>query len=350
MFMLTVNAVDPVWIGYGGQGSFRVYANAAPPTSFDITTGKGVKWITPLPSWGHGQPVAVAGKVFVIVEPRPDQIFPSLLCLDKATCKVLWERPLDHLKAAGAESARKELEAWFTRQAELLKQQYGQARPSPDKSHHDQMRVLNTKMGFQYDIWRVMSPYTWWCFTLSCIGDAFGTPVSDGKRIYACTTWGGYFAFDLDGKPLWMTYALKKILHAGGGETGTQRGRSPILHNGLLISHVLNVLRVFDATSGKLLWSYDLGKGWESMATPQVLTIGGKDVLITAGIAAFLLPEGKQLKVTGLASPGMQILVKYDEPDIAFFYGSGEHCGWINKGNTDINHRRHSGFHYQMTH
>jgi hypothetical protein len=30
----------------------------------------------------------------------------------------------------------------------------------------------------------------------------------------------------------------------------------------------------------------------------------------------------------------MQILVKHDEPDVAFFCGSGEHCGWTKKGGT----------------
>jgi hypothetical protein len=315
------------FVGYGGPDGARVYPDAKPPTK-DFK----VAWTVPLPGWGHGQPVAVAGKVFVMVEPRPAQVFPTLLCYDGATGKLLWERPLDHLKAANAEGARKDLEAWFARQAVLLKEQHGQPRSVPDKAHNDAAKQLTAAMGFQYDGWRLMSPAGGWHFTFNCIGEAFGAPVSDGQTVWANTTWGGYFAFDLDGKPLWTTYAPKKTFHVGGSDTGTQRGRSMILHKGLLISDVLNFLRVFDAKTGKLLWSHDQGKGVESMATPTVLTVAGKDVLITAGPAAYLLPEGKPLKVEGWDIPGMQLLTHPTERDVLLSCGCGEHCGWPGKG------------------
>lgn len=329
------------WVGYGGPMGTRVYPDAKPAKEFDMTTGKGVDWIAPLPGWGHGQPVAVAGRVFVIVEPRPKQIFPTLLCYNQKDGRLLWERPLDHLKEANAENAREDLEAWFERQTTLLKQQYGQRKPEPDGEHHARMRELNDKMGFQYDAWKLMSPHTGWCFTLECFGEGFGAPVSDGNTVWANTTWGGYFAFDMNGRALWTAYAPKERIHSGN-MSGTQRGRSMILHEGLLISDVLNVLRVFDAKTGKLRWSRDFDtdkKGkWaysdvdESMATPTVLTVNGKDILITGGRVAFLLPDDKQLEVEGWNIAGMQLYTHPTERDVLLSCGAGEHCGWPGKG------------------
>jgi outer membrane protein assembly factor BamB len=314
---------EPAWVGYGGPLGSRVYANATPPTK----TFK-VAWTTPLPSWGHGQPLAIAGRVFVLAEPRPDQVFPCLSAYDQATGKRLWERPLDHLAAAKAEDARKDLEAWFANQAALLKQESGDRDPAAVKEHRKRAQALSDRCGFQYDNWRTV-----WCLewgrTLCCIGEVFGTPVSDGKRVWVNTSWGGFFAFDLDGKTLWTTYAPRPQFYTS---QGTQRARSLILHKELLICDQFNFLRVFDAPTGKLLWSRDQGKGVESMATPTVLTIGGKDVLITAGPAAYLLPDGKPLQVEGWDIPGMQLLTHPTERDVLLSCGCGEHCGWPGKG------------------
>ena len=320
----TAPGAGPPWVGYGGPQGSRVYPGAKPPTK-DFK----VAWIAPLPSWGHGQPVAVAGKVFVLVEPRPDRIFPCLLAYDQATGKQLWERPLDHLQAAKAEGARKDLEAWFANQAALLKQEYSKPKPTFPKEHKTKAKGLCDLCGFQYDGWKMTADVTRWFFTLECIGEVFGAPVSDGKMVWVNTSWGGFFAFDLDGTPRWTTYAPRPGFYAG---QGTQRGRSLILHGKLLFCDQFNFLRVFDAATGKLLWSHDEGKGVDSMATPTVLTVGGKDVLITAGPAAYLLPEGKPLKVEGWNIAGMQLLTHPTERDVLLACGSGEHCGWPGKG------------------
>jgi hypothetical protein len=68
------------------------------------------------------------------------------------------------------------------------------------------------------------------------------------------------------------------------------------------------------------------------MVSPMVIRVGQQEILLAAGCQAFLLPEGKRLKVDGWYSEGMQALVKHDKRDVAFFCGAGEHCGWIGKG------------------
>jgi hypothetical protein len=121
-----VSADNPEWIGYGGPEGSRVYPGENPPTKFDHTTGKGVKWETLLPVWGHGSPVFADGKLFLTCETGPKNIFPMLLCLDANTGEILWKREIDHLDAIPGDPVehdklRKRLRAYFDRESELIK-------------------------------------------------------------------------------------------------------------------------------------------------------------------------------------------------------------------------------------
>ena len=71
---------------------------------------------------------------------------------------------------------------------------------------------------------------------------------------------------------------------------------------------------------------------------------GGKDILLCGGgglkatgsgddedggsLKAFVLPGGEPLAVEGWSNPGLWAVVKYDEPDVVFFIGGGQHGGW----------------------
>jgi outer membrane protein assembly factor BamB len=327
---VSAQAPAPSWIGYGGPVGARVYPAAKPPTK-DFK----VAWTTPLPGWGHGQPVAVAGKVFVLCETGPQNVFPLLVCVDGATGKILWQREVDHLTAVpggNAPALRKELKAWFDREAELIVAyvQSGHAKEKQpewqDKDHEAALKRLYGTMGLMRDKFR-RGPY---CAGYECFGDAFAAPVSDGQFVYVATLWGGFACFDLAGKQQWVAYAR------GNRWTFCNVGRSPILHGNLLLSNQGGTMRAFDRRTGKLLWSREDPPAAYSMVTPAVIRVAGKDVLLAAGPSAYLLPEGKPLKVTGWVSEGQQILVKSDEPDVAFFCGAGEHAGWLNKGDTEI--------------
>jgi len=319
------------WFGYGGPGGNRVFRDATPPTKFD--QAKDTRWVVPLPSWGHGSPLAVGGRVFVLCETGPDNLFPLLLCIDADSGKVLWQREIDHLPAitddpARQEDLRRRVRAHFDRESELISAfvKEGGKSPQIDKAHEQEMRRLYDEMGLIRDKFR-RGPYS---KGFECMGEAFGTPVSDGNNVFVATYWGGFACFDFDGNRKWLAYSR------GNRWTWCNPGRSPILYGNQLIYNGGGTVRALDKRTGKLLWKQEDPPNAYSIVTPAVITVGGKDVLLAAGPAAYLLPEGKPLKVEGWVSEGMQILVKHDEPDVAFFCGSGEHCGWINKGDTEI--------------
>ena len=177
-----------------------------------------------------------------------------------------------------------------------------------------------------------MSPETWHdggCGYrgVNCVGQAYPTPCSDGEHVYVATAHGVFACFDLAGKRRWLARV------PGNGGEYCRNGRSPILYKQLLISDITDKVRAFDSATGTLAWSDDLGKKKHStIVSPMVLTVSGKDILWAAGCNAYLLPDGKKLNIEGWTDCGMQTLVKYDEPDVIFFCGSGEHCGWTGKG------------------
>lgn len=319
----------PNWLGYGGPEGRRVYPGN-PPTTFDKP-----KWETPLPVWGHGSPLAVAGKVFVMCEVGPKNIFPLLVCVDSATGKILWQREIDHLPAITKsgeeqETLRKAIRGWFDRESEIINSTKGQDEKAPfpgsDRAQNTALAELYKSMGLMHDKFR-RGPY---CNGYDCMGDAFGTPVSDGQAVYVATLWGGFACLDFDGNLKWIAYAR------GNRWTWCNVGRSPILHGELLLYNGGGTMRALDKTTGKLRWEHEDPPSAYSIVTPAVVTIKGQDVLLAAGPSAYLLPNGRPLKVEGWVSEGMQILVKHDEPDVAFFCGAGEHCGWKNKGDADI--------------
>jgi hypothetical protein len=333
-------AEGPEYVGYGGPDGSRIYRDASPPLHFDMVTGEGIRWETPLPVWGHGSPVAVRGRVFVMCEVGPKNIFPLLVCLDGATGKVLWQREIDHLDAVTASKAeqdrlRREIRAWFDREAELIlararSEEEKRRAPDHDKDQNARLKALYEAMGLMHDKFRRGQ----YANGYSCIGDAFGTPLTDGRHVYAATPWGGFACYDFEGNRRWVAYGR------GNRWTWCNIGRSPILHRGVLYSNNGGTMRAIDAASGRMLWTRDEpGKGFEppySMVSPAVITTGGRDVLLAAGPSAYLLPAGTPLKVEGWVSEGMQILVKHDARDVAFFCGSGEHCGWEGKGDAAI--------------
>jgi hypothetical protein len=96
------------WVGLRGPNGTGIYPDAKPPTSWDITTGKNVRWIAPLDGWGQGQPVIADGKIFLMLEPDVNHLFARLQCRDVATGKVLWEDMLDHLSTAIPDGAKRE--------------------------------------------------------------------------------------------------------------------------------------------------------------------------------------------------------------------------------------------------
>jgi hypothetical protein len=344
--------------GYRRDGS-GINPDAKPPVQFDFT--KDLRWEAQIPCWGEGSPIVVGSKVLLMSEPAPGKYWPELVCYALADGKLLWRKELDSAEAMfpNDEAQRKDAtETWrkwvdITRQSIELRWQYLDATDEAVKSallakltglgfKEDKrfggaqlashpLGVAAEKLGLSFGGWYPSYP--------TVIGIAYPTPVSDGKSIYVTTSHGLVASFDVDGNRQWLSYArvdLPKIKNCG-----CSMARSPILYKGLLISDVGDVVRAFDRQTGKLLWS-DTTE-CDDIVSPGILTVpvagGGKaDVLWAAGGQAYRLPDGKRLQVDGwdgANNHGTLTLVKYDEPDVLFLAGEGEHCGWINKGKAD---------------
>lgn len=99
------------WPQFRGPGATGVADGQFPPTNFDVPKGTNVRWKTPIPGLGHSCPVVWGSKVFLttaVGDPkatlRPGQYGDvdsvkedgehtwHLLCLDKATGRVLWDK------------------------------------------------------------------------------------------------------------------------------------------------------------------------------------------------------------------------------------------------------------------
>ena len=104
--MITVLLLAATLAGFRGDrnGFFEGCQNL--PTSW--SEEKNVVWKTKLPGWCHGELLLVKGKIYLLNEFDPKavaQIGPSLSCLDAATGKLLWTKPLDHFDIV-ADSAK----------------------------------------------------------------------------------------------------------------------------------------------------------------------------------------------------------------------------------------------------
>ena len=384
----------PEWIGYRGPGGFGIFRDAKPPLKWDVKTGENIRWRVPVANWGHSSPLLVRDRVFVVSEPGWKHTFPVLECFSAVDGKKLWEKELDPIDAVEApaserEAARKawgELVEWLGRLHEAcylwntldfenqrkaagmmrdlkakppvdpdaVKAQWadvGEASPpelrkgttapevrknaDPDSPYAKYPEMLK-KFGWSWESWYH------WNYGLACIGHTFGTPVTDGERVYVTTGHDACFCLDMEGKVLWRS--MVKGLDSGDF---CKSARSPILYQasdgkGIVISDINQTVRALDKLTGRLLWKRDLVKGYTSMVTPVVARVGDKDILLSGGLDfpsgpmqlhAFILPEGKEVKVDGWTSPGGTMLVKHDERDVVFFTGGGEHGGWEGKGN-----------------
>ena len=236
------------------------FSDDACPTNWNVETGSNILWQTPVPGLGHACPIIWRDRMFVTTAVNPTgkpqlkiglygdgDSYPEkekqqwrLLCLDKRSGKVLWDRL--------------EYEA------------------IPRLERHTKASHCNS------------------------------TPATDGKRIVTIFGSEGLFCFDMEGKLLWHNdlgpmnagpYNMTSLQWSFGG--------SPILHDGKVIVQcdVLaeQWLATFDATDGHQIWRTPR-KDVATWSTPIVATSSGRDQIIANGwtnIAGYDLNNGKEL-------------------------------------------------------
>ena len=252
-------AASAAWPQFRGPQAGGVSADAV-PVKWDVDSGENVRWQTPLPGLGHASPIVWGDRIYVATAVRPGKRAElkvglygdgasysekephqwRLLCLDRATGKVLWDKL--------------EFEA------------------VPRVERHTKATHCNS------------------------------TPATDGTRIVAMFGSEGLFGFDMDGKLLWHR-DLGKLRSGPYNAPELQWGfaSSPVLHDGKVVAQCDTLseqfLAVFDAADGRELWRVARTEV-ATWSTPIVATGAGRVQIIVNGwkqIGGYDFATGKAL-------------------------------------------------------
>jgi outer membrane protein assembly factor BamB len=231
------------WPSFRGPGASGVADGSATPVTWNAATGENVLWKTPVAGVAVSSPIVWGDRVFVStavssdpsvgirtglygdVEPLNDQTKHTwkLIALDKRTGKVLWDR--------------------------VAHEGIPKTKRHPKSSQ------------------------------------ASPTPVTDGQRVIVSFGSEGLYAYDLDGKRLWMRDL--GVLNAGwfydpDYEWGV--GSSPIIWKNFVIVQCdiqkRSFIAAFDVATGKPVWRTEREE-IPSWSTPAIFESNGAAELVT---------------------------------------------------------------------
>ncbi len=216
------------WTRFRGPHGAGVSDDQGLPLTWSAT--ENIVWKTPLPGFGASSPITLGEKIFLTCysgygldrnEPgQQEDLLHHMVCLDRASGKILWNR-----------------------------------------------RSKSSLPEAQYDGGQV-----------NLHGYASGTPVTDGKAVYAFFGRSGAWGFSLDGQLLWKV-GVGSGIHDKWGS-----GTSPILAGDLLIVNASiesESLVALNKTTGEEAWRV---KGIiESWSTPLLVELAdGKQELVVS--------------------------------------------------------------------
>jgi outer membrane protein assembly factor BamB len=238
LVVLSADARAENWPHWRGPLANGVAPDGDPPVKWDQSTN--VKWKTAIPGRGHATPIIWEDKIFVLsaVEtgreaeagaiPKPDPRFQTrtkapttyyqflVLCLDRATGKVLWQRTA--------------------------------AERVPHAGRHD----TNTY--------------------------ASGSPTTDGRFLYASFGSYGIYCYDLDGKLQWSRDLGLMHTRSGWGEANTPviHGDNLVVN---WDTEGDSFIAVLDAKTGETKWRKSRNER-TSWSTPAVVEHKGRTQVI----------------------------------------------------------------------
>jgi outer membrane protein assembly factor BamB len=260
LVMMAGMAAAQNWPSFRGAGASGVADGHNLPVRWDTKQGTNILWKSAIPGLAHSSPVVWGDRIFVTtaVSSQPDVTFKKglygagtasddlsvqkwkLLCLDRKTGKMLWER----IAFEGV----------------------------PKEKRH------------------IKSTY------------ANATPATDGQIVVAFFGSQGAYGFDLNGKPLWSRDLGRfdvGAYDAPAYEWGT--ASSPILYKDLAIfqcdQQKGSFLIALDRKSGKTVWKTERDE-LPSWGTPTVVPVEARPELVTNGsnfVRAYDPATGKEL-------------------------------------------------------
>lgn len=267
-----------------GTGS---YPAAQPPLKWSVK--ENVLWSVPTPARSNATPVLVDGKVLICAEPS------TLLCLDAATGKTLWQHDavVEDQRTPEEKAKDAELQAKADALAREINVKQEEMRPimraavkdpqnaklkaefTRAREHLNQLREEHR----QLDRNRAQPQ------THETNGFATPTPVTDGKMVYAVFGTGVVVAHQLaDGQRRWSVEVDRPT-------EGWGHSASPLLIDGKLLVHI-NDMRALDPATGNTLWTTPARARWGSSVAAR---IGDVPVVITPSGSIIRVSDGKLL-------------------------------------------------------
>ena len=248
------------WPQFRGPAAAGVGAGRPVPLKWDVATGANIAWKAPIAGLGLSSPIVWEDRVYLTTAVGPNanaelkvglygDIQPidddgehewKLLCLDRATGKVVWEQTAH--------------------------------RGTPAIKRHPKASHANS------------------------------TPATDGKHIVAFFGSEGLFCYDANGKLLWSKNF--GVLDSGFFAVPAAQwgfGSSPIIHDGKVIVQVDvqkdSFVAAFDAATGAELWKTPREEA-PTWSTPAVCTTSEPPQVICNGwkhIGGYRLDNGEEL-------------------------------------------------------
>jgi outer membrane protein assembly factor BamB len=253
------------------------------PTKMTGSVSRNIQWVVDMPEYSFSTPVVVGDRLFTTAEPA------DLLCLDKATGKLLWVRSTLAWYAAEEDektAAAKEFSGDRAKieRLEKLNEDYAK---DPAKVDLKARKALEKEL---VDWVGKSKQYNYHCPGWGG-GNSAPTPCTDGKVIYAWHGEAGTLGcYALDGTRQWIRY-----IHPIGKGDGSHHGvnGSPVICGDMLIIPGWGCVIGVERATGKEVWNikYD-GRAY---STPVVDKLGGADVLILPTGAVVAVKDGKVL-------------------------------------------------------
>jgi outer membrane protein assembly factor BamB len=263
------------------------YFTPIPPVSYET---KNIKWMTKVTGRSMSQPIVVGSKIFV------GSGISDLLCIDKASGKLLWlqsSTPYDAMTADERaalpikDKVEPLLEKLKTLNEEFVAAVNGAV--SAQGLTSDQEAAFDKKIKEKSDTERAvhtafakLDRKKYPAMSDNEVSSSNGTPCSDGTYVYWVCGGGmkgpGAYViacFDLNGKRIWSTHAA-----LGASEHGSHA--SPALADGKLIYAVDKLLLAYDVKTGNELWRAS-NKDWQNQtcgSSGLVTKIGAENVIV----------------------------------------------------------------------
>jgi outer membrane protein assembly factor BamB len=224
----------PRFRGWDGNG---VATSTHVPLQWDVTSGAGVLWKTPVPAPGFNSPIVWGNRVVLSgAEAEKREVF----CFDAESGQMLWQRSVQNVPGSPA-----------------------------------RLPEIPGSTGF-----------------------AAATMATDGRRVYAIFGNGDVAAFTLDGAPAWArNLGVPKNAHGHASSLTLWQGRLLVQLDQGEGAGGLSRLYALDGATGREVWqrSRPVPSSW---ATPIVIEAAGQAQLITLGVPwviAYAAANGNEL-------------------------------------------------------